>query len=301
MRAETISEQLFFTTCHLAARSPDGNWVGTGFIYAIETTVGTAHFLVTNKHVLQGAANLTIRLIQNDGAGAPLLGKATQITVTDFSEIAWVGHPDPKVDVAVMSLHTVLTAMEDGGAPAFFRSVSPELCLGVGSTVEFDALEEVTFIGYPSGLFDSENFLPIARKGTTATPIEVDYEGSPAFLIDASVFPGSSGSPVFIVNKGMHTDRAGNTTIGSRIACIGVLAAVHTRPVEGEVENVSTRLVASFNEPIDLGVVYKSRCFDECAQVLIEGSGLVRVTSTSAISEDSAPSDADATIEASGQ
>jgi hypothetical protein len=44
--------------------------------------------------------------------------------------------------------------------------------------------------------------LPISprffRRGMTATPPQLDYCGRPTFLIDASVFGGSSGSPVFL-------------------------------------------------------------------------------------------------------
>lgn len=78
MRAETLAEQLFFTTCHLSASSPDGSWVGTGSVYAVETTQGTAHFLVTNKHVLRGATALAVRMIRQDSDGNPKLGCATQ-------------------------------------------------------------------------------------------------------------------------------------------------------------------------------------------------------------------------------
>ena len=40
--------------------------------------------------------------------------------------------------------------------------------------------------------------MPILRRGTTATPIALNFEGRPEFLIDAAVYPGSSGSPVFV-------------------------------------------------------------------------------------------------------
>ena len=245
-----------------------------------------------------GATDVTVRLIQrSSNPDEPRLGRATQITVKEFSDSAWVGHPDPSVDVAVMSLSVVLQAMTSRGEPPFYRSVAPEFCLGVGAAIETDAIEEVTFIGYPNGLYDTVNYLPIARRGSTATPIEVDYQGAPAFLIDASVFPGSSGSPVFILDRGMYTDRMGNTTLGNRMACVGVLAAVHTRSVEGAVANVATRLVASFDEPIDLGIVYKSICFDECVQIMLDKAGLDRMPSRSLLRKGQEVSSADETVE----
>lgn len=60
-------------------------------------------------------------------------------------------------------------------------------------------------IGYPNGLWDSQNNLPIIRRGITATSVKKDYNGKKEFLIDAAVFPGSSGSPVFIFNEGSYS------------------------------------------------------------------------------------------------
>lgn len=75
--------------------------------------------------------------------------------------------------------------------------------------VDIDAIEDVFFIGYPIGLYDTYYYLPILRKGITASPIKHDWLNQPRFLIDANVFPGSSGSPVFLYDKGMYTTPKG--------------------------------------------------------------------------------------------
>jgi hypothetical protein len=293
VQAETIAEQLFFTTCRIEAHGGARTWVGTGFVYAEQTNKGPAHFLVTNKHVLRSADEVTVRMIRQSASGGPWLGEATQITVQQFGDAAWTGHPDPDVDIGVMPVAQVLQQMQAAGAPAFFRSVSAEICLTAAREQELDAIEEVTFIGYPSGLYDTKNYLPILRTGTTATPIGVDYEGAPAFLIDASVFPGSSGSPVFIANRGTYLTRQGGVVVGARVMCLGVLAAVHTRQVEGSVDVLPTRLVAAFDEPIDLGVVFKARCIDECVTIVLDRYGLSRAESQTLIDTSTQPSPAD--------
>ena len=61
----------------------------------------------------------------------------------------------------------------------------------------FGQHEEIVFIGYPSGLRDEHNSTPLIRRGITASPIWNDFGNDPIFLIDAGVYPGSSGSPVF--------------------------------------------------------------------------------------------------------
>ena len=57
------------------------------------------------------------------------------------------------------------------------------------------ALEDVVIVGYPDNIWDSVNNL-----GVTATHPKIDYEGRSEFLI-AAIYPGSSGSPVFLYNR----------------------------------------------------------------------------------------------------
>ena len=126
---------------------------------------------------------------------------------------------------------------------------------------ELDALEEIIFIGYPSGIWDRKNLLPIVRKGITATPIAVDFDGERKFLVDASVFPGSSGSPVFLYNAGSYHDKKSNLVVGSRLLFLGILTSVFYTKEENEIRLVPAptvdRPVAVSRQMIDLGVVYK--------------------------------------------
>ena len=296
MQVTTAADQLFFVTAFLVAEGDDSTWTGTGFAYGVETEKGTAHFLITNRHVVEKAVRLRVHMIRSDGAGGPALGQRTDIRIVDFNPDYWVGHPDADVDVVAMPLYPLLVRMEDLGRPAFFRSVAPELCLTSESEKDLDSIEEVTFVGYPSGIYDQKNLLPVARKGTTATPPAVDYNGLPAFLIDASVFPGSSGSPVFIADKGLHVARSGNVVLGKpRLLCLGLVAAVHVRKREGQLFQLETAVGVSIDEPLDLGIVYKSSTFEACVQPLLDRAGLERVTA--AITTPGEPSQADQLLE----
>jgi hypothetical protein len=103
--------------------------------------------------------------------------------------------------------------------------------------------------------------MPIARRGTTATPLQIDYAGAPTFLVDASVFPGSSGSPVFICNSGGYPSRSG-FVVGTRVLFLGVIAEVAVREEHGQIDFVSIPTaevpIVRTQQMIDLGVVYKS-------------------------------------------
>ncbi len=161
----------------------------------------------------------------------------------------------------------------------FYRFIATEMIPSQDQVDNIDALESVTFIGYPNGVWDSVNLLPVARRGTTATLLEVDFENRPCFLIDASVFGGSSGSPIFIFNQGIYSDRAGNTTVGSRLLFLGVLAEVFYRTERNQlvVAPVPTQLSVQSEqrEMIDLGIAYKARCVVETVEALLRSKGLI--------------------------
>ena len=65
-------------------------------------------------------------------------------------------------------------------------------------------------------------------------------------MIDAGVFPGSSGSPVFIYNQGSYPTKDG-IAIGSRVLFVGVLTKTLQRKNDGAY--------------LDLGVVINSKAF----------------------------------------
>jgi hypothetical protein len=62
-------------------------------------------------------------------------------------------------------------------------------------------------IGYPKGFWDRVNNLPVVRKGITATPIYIDYNGKKEFLLDIPIFSGSSGSPIVLFNEGSYSTK----------------------------------------------------------------------------------------------
>lgn len=272
MDVSTIADQLFFVTAFLEGSGGGKTWSGTGFVYGVETDQGVVHVLVSNKHVLANTESLTVRMVRAEGDG-PKLGNATQIDVADAQSLV-TGHPDPKVDVAVVPLSPILEQMAKSNAPPFFRSLSPEVLLTPANAKELDAIEEILLVGYPNAIFDTKNFTPVARHGATATPIQLDYRGEPAFLVDAAVFPGSSGSPVFLYDAGTYRTRDGGVNVGSRFMLLGVLAAVHTAQVAGQVATLPAQQTVALQAPIGLGIVFRAETIDACVTGLLDKHGV---------------------------
>jgi hypothetical protein len=280
IKPETAMEQLFFTTARLQCQKSDEAWSGTGFFTTIPVTNGDDQaILVTNRHVVSspGIGNADeIQIIAPAGlppyeSDRPMFGQSATLTVQNPT---FETHVNDKVDVAAMLINELPF---NGPYRLYTKSLPVEYFINDDALDTLDALEEVTFIGYPSAIYDTVNMTPIARHGWTATPVSLDYAGDPAFLIDASVFPGSSGSPVFIVNKGSYTHRLGATIpVMHRVILLGIVAAVYQREEEGRLIPALNLPRVTVNQPLNLGIVYKTRTILETIDKLLAANGMSR-------------------------
>ncbi len=126
-----------------------------------------------------------------------------------------------------------------------------------------DACEDIVFLGYPNNIYDEVNNIPLIRKGITATPIYVDFNGKPEFVIDASVFPGSSGSPVLLCEY--IDEKVGRRKINKvlRTRFLGILSrgfhySKNNEIKQKEIPTKSQEYIES-QEMLDLGVVIKTK------------------------------------------
>lgn len=235
-------------------------------------------FLVTNKHVVEGADTRTLVFAQAEG-DRPLVGQPRTVTMDDFVN-HWHGHPRPEVDVTIMPFNQVVTQLESIKSSIYFKAIPSDMIPTEADNGDLDAIEEVLFIGYPNGILDEVNLSPIIRRGITATPIHLDYQGEPTFLMDASVFPGSSGSPVLISNSLPYVTRDGTMKLGNpRRYLLGTEAKVMIRQEHGQVHfapiPMSIQPTYTTTKMIDLGVVYKASTIMETIDDLLVRSGRI--------------------------
>lgn len=271
MRIESPLDQIFFCTVRITTQTLSGTTSGTGFLYNVVQGDTLYPFVVTNRHVIEDALSGSF-WIHSGGRGDVDLMLPTHIRLDQLGAESFY-HPDPAIDIAAIPLTDTWNKLESMGKEPFGVFLDSTLIPNSNSLDALDAVEEIVFVGYPEGIYDQVNHLPIVRRGYTATPVQIDHCGQRTFLIDASVFPGSSGSPVFIIRM-MRQDRRGNVIIGSpQVLFLGVVTEVYTRDGFGRIvrdpaPTISTPIVVS--QMINLGIVTKSEAVEETCLLCLE-------------------------------
>lgn len=229
MRLDDIGTQLLFCTVPILIQNENGNVAtATGFLFSFSLNNNKSiPFLLTNLHVVEQAKKI---LVEFHGSTNSFPDKTRRIKVEidgDFIKkyipIAQSSHED----IFAMPIAGLLEQVIKQKGEIFFKSIAQSFCFTKNELENCQAIETVTIIGYPKGIYDTENWLPIVRQGITATPVWNDFNGKSSFLIDAGIFPGSSGSPVFLYNQGSYATNNNGIAIGTRLAFIGIVSETY--------------------------------------------------------------------------
>jgi hypothetical protein len=272
------STALLYVTCRIVARDTNGKEsIGTGFFFSYPAEPGKAlQVLVTNKHVVANAVAYDLYFHEAEGEPGEHFrpsGKIHGFRLRILDQ-GWFNHPSDDVDLCAMPIEPFRQEAERAGKKLFLTTLSTEHIPDDHVIHQLLALETVTMIGYPIGLWDKVNNLPISRRGMTASHPRVDFNGKRIGVVDIAAFPGSSGSPVLIVNEGGYAIPGGFVAGGSRILLLGILYAGPQFEADGslEIKEIPTTWTASFSValPVHLGFYIKSQELLELGKVLFE-------------------------------
>lgn len=199
--------------------------IGTGFIYKFdfpgEDWINNAEALITCRHVVEEAEEITVHLQASPGDGRD----ATCYYAVSFfpmQEEAHTFHPDAGVDICAIPMSSFAHQIEADGMSWNRGRLKRN---NVPSPEKLSRLffrEDLVVIGYTPYLSDNVKNTPIMRTAASATPISKSYGNDPGFLVDMPCNEGFSGSPVFLVNPSGYLDRDGSHRHEWRFHIIGI-------------------------------------------------------------------------------
>ena len=257
-----INDQLHNISTIIHTEAAGINAQGTGFFYSrLDPLRGQGPqyrrindmWVVTNRHVL--LPRITDQEIPPQRIKLHFRNSLAKIhSLAKF-------HPDPSVDVALINIAEAFTTRLQNGPgylPPYF--LNPErFAEKIG--IEVSVSSDVLVVGYPRGFYDDVNLFPIVKSGIIASRWKTGFKGNPYFLIDAKLFPGSSGSVVitkpadFIIKNG--------EILTSAEKHFGFLGIFSGEPRLQEQPVTIGDLTVTQNSGFDLGIVWYAELVEE--------------------------------------
>lgn len=247
--------------------NPNSVHTGTGFFYTMDFEGGGVPLIVTNKHVAANKSWLAFDFAEMGEANKRLFGKPKTVTIQK-GQAPVVLHPDPDVDLAAIPCNPVLEYLKKSGFNPYFLNLSKHNFAPEHILKSLHAASGVLMVGFPNGLMDTENNLPVVRRGTLATHYKADYLGKPNFVVDIASFGGSSGSPIFAFYENMRPTEDGGMGFFTEPAAF-LIGVLHSGPVlnaQGKIvpAPVPTNYpVAEVPMMLHLGYALKARLIEE--------------------------------------
>ena len=225
--------------------------VGSGFFY---NNCGITYY-ITNRHMVvpdDSDHPDCISLTVHTDANNLRLTKEVFVDLYDAGgRPVWKEHPalTNTVDVVAIPLtrddlhNCVITPLSQK------NHVPDDLVLNLG--------QDLMVLGFPKGLSDQRNNLPIARNASLASAYPVHFEDNPFVLVDARLHEGTSGSPVLTkpMNLARRMDGTMTLSAGSDVYLVGIhSASFDLEAVDGDEQ---------YDDPLGLNYCWLASLLDD--------------------------------------
>lgn len=266
MNAISLSEKLMYSTVKI--NTDKGS--GTGFFFSIDLNNKSYPILITNKHVIDYDENKLVNINFHLDTGN---GTSTNNIIIPLLNNKWFFHPDKDLCFCFINPYNELLKRTRSKG-IFITTIDKGYIYSKQQLENLSAIEEITMIGYPIGLSDEKNNFPIFRKGYTASHPAFSFNENGIGLADIATFPGSSGSPICLLNEISYSTKDGTVNIGSRFVLLGILFAGPQINVDGkfEIKNIPmTQQKISVQTPMMTNLGYYI-----CAYEILEFESMIK-------------------------
>lgn len=265
---------------------------GTGFLYqklgeAKEREDGKWRtieemWLVTNRHIILPEINETevfpdvVIFYQRKQIENKILWDEFILDKYQLQERLLV-HQNSEIDIALIRVYDLLkervTKTENSENTRFiFPLAVSQKDFPENRHFEVEVGDDILVIGYPQSFYDETNKFPIVKSGIIASRWGAFFNGSPYFLIDAKLFPGSSGS--LVITKPTHLtikDGVAEMLKEKAFALLGIYSADPTlefTPIDFENFKIIQK------EKYDVGIVWYGQLIEDIIENGIQGTNI---------------------------
>jgi hypothetical protein len=148
----TSTEVMMHATVRIeCSGADDSRSSGTGFFFAMfQTQTENVPVIMTNKHVFGQNAKAAFFIPLSKPDGSPDLGNMVRIDIPDLRD-KWIGHPDPKVGLAILPCAKLLRQLNDRGQRPFMVFIDQSIIPTDEALNTLEPVEDILVVGYPDG------------------------------------------------------------------------------------------------------------------------------------------------------
>lgn len=195
---DKFSEFLMYNTVYIINRGK----FGTGSFFNFKIDSEYVPIIITNKHVINdectdnSCSETTTFIFHTKNVNGTLTPNYT----VNCSDVKWIFHKTK--DLCCCLLTPIQNAIQKQQLEIIQYSCTNEENIPTKEELsKLCALEDVIMIGYPQNIRDEINNYPVFRKGCTACHPALDFNEIDIGIIDIACFPGSSGSPIYLLKQ----------------------------------------------------------------------------------------------------
>ena len=180
-------------------RFPHQEGHATGFFYSSEDNNNS--YFVTNRHVVEDTEADSMRIFTRSSENIESRDYH-DLSISDGEGVDWFSpNGGANVDVVVLPLDFGLDSINprigiDDERPPETGSLAFNSDSILSEKSRVLAGDRTQIIGYPGHFVDTTFDFPVTRNAIVSSQYGFPFNGVPAFLTDARMHPGTSGSPV---------------------------------------------------------------------------------------------------------